>query len=54
MDLKSIIRRPAVWGTLISIAVMAIVAIAFFYPDNFDGNVLSQEDVRQGIANGEE
>ncbi len=54
MNFKSIIRRPAVWGTLISIAVMAIVAIAFFYPDNFDGNVLSQEDVRQGIANGEE
>ncbi len=54
MDFKSIIKRPPVWGTLVSIAVMAIVAIAFFYPDNFDGNVLSQEDVRQGIANGEE
>lgn len=50
----SIIKRPAVWGTIVSIAVMAIVAIAFFYPDNFDGRVLSQEDVRQGIANGEE
>lgn len=54
MNIKEYIKRPSVWGTLIALAVMAAVAVAFFYPDNFDGNVLSQDDVRQGIANGEE
>ena len=54
MKLKTILSRPDVRGSIISIAVMALIAVVFFYPDNFDGNVLSQEDVRQGLANGEE
>ncbi len=48
------IRRPQVWGTLLSVVVMAIIALAFFYPDNFDGRTLSQPDMQQGAANGHE
>lgn len=41
-------------GFLISVAIMAVIAIAFFYPDNFEGNDLRQQDMVQGMANGEE
>jgi hypothetical protein len=33
---------------------MAIVSLAFFYPDNFEGNSLRQPDMVQGAANGHE
>ena len=48
------IRRPQVWGFFLSMAVIAIVSLTFFYPDNFDGNALSQHDIMQGQANGHE
>lgn len=41
-------------GFLISIVVMAIIALAFFFSDNFDGNSLRQHDMQQGFANGQE
>ena len=47
-------RRPQVWGFFLSVAVLAIVSLAFFYPDNFEGNSLQQADMRQGAANGHE
>jgi hypothetical protein len=43
-----------VWGFFLSIAIMALVSVAFFAPDNFNGNVLAQHDMQQGAANGEE
>ena len=48
------IERPQVWGFFVSIAVIAVVSIAFFYPDNFEGNSLRQADMQQGAANGHE
>lgn len=48
------LRDQQTWGFFVSVAVMAIVAILFFYPDNFDGNSLNQYDMTQGMANGEE
>ena len=54
IDFKEMLYRPQVWGTIVSIAVMAIISLAFFYPDTIDGNTLQQHDVQQGIANGEE
>lgn len=48
------LRRPQVWGFFVSIAVMAVVAVAFFAPDNVEGNSLQQHDMQQGAANGEE
>lgn len=47
-------RHPDVWGFFVSLAVILIVSIAFFSPDNFDGNILSQHDTIQGMANGHE
>lgn len=52
--IRRILNEPQVWGSIVSIAVMAIIALAFFYPDSIDGNTLQQHDVQQGIANGEE
>ena len=53
-DFKEVISRPQVWGSVVSIVVMAVISLAFFYPDSMDGNTLRQHDVMQGIANGEE
>lgn len=52
--IKTILSRPQVWGFLVSVAVMAIISLAFFYPDNFEGNSLRQPDMIQGAANGHE
>lgn len=54
IDIKEISRRPQVWGSIVSIAVMAIISLAFFYPDSTAGNTLQQHDMIQGMANGEE
>lgn len=50
----SILRRPQVWGFFVSVAILAVISLAFFYPDNFDGASLRQADMQQGAANGEE
>ncbi|MDE7381698.1 MAG: hypothetical protein K2N03_06185, partial [Muribaculaceae bacterium] len=40
--------------SLMATLLLAVVAILFFIPDVFDGNVLQQHDTLQGIANGQE
>ncbi len=52
--IKAYLRRPQVWGFFVSVVVMAVLSLAFFYPDNFEGNVLNQPDMQQGAANGQE
>ena len=52
--LKAYLSRPQVWGFFVSVAVLAIISLAFFYPDNFEGNSLRQPDMQQGAANGHE
>ena len=44
--------RPQVWGFFLGMAVCAVVSLAFFFPDNFEGNTLQQYDMQQGAANG--
>lgn len=51
---KDWIRDPQVWGFAVGVAVMAVIALAFFAPDNFDGHSLRQADMLQGAANGHE
>lgn len=41
-------------GFFISMAIMAIIALAFFSPDAMQGHVLQQHDMMQGAANGQE
>ena len=36
------------------LAVIAVIAFAFFYPDASEGNQLRQHDMQQGIAIGQE
>ena len=52
--LKEILHNRSVWAVVGSIALMAVVALAFFYPDDVEGNLLNQHDIRQGFANGQE
>ena len=52
--IKEYIKNPQVWGFLVSVAVIALVAVAFFYPDNIEGHSLRQPDMQQGAANGQE
>ncbi len=53
-QIKQSLHRPQVWGFFLSMAILAVVSLAFFAPDNFNGNVLAQHDMQQGAANGEE
>lgn len=48
------LRRPQVWGFFVSMAIMAVISLAFFAPDNFNGASLQQADIQQGAANGHE
>ncbi len=52
--IREFFARPQVWGFLVSVAVLAVISLAFFYPDNFEGNSLRQPDMQQGAANGHE
>lgn len=40
--------------TVLAVVFIAITAFLFFAPDDFEGNVLQQHDIQQGIANGQE
>lgn len=48
------LAQPRVYGFFISLAVLAVVSLLYFYPDNFDRNTLQQPDMVQGAANGQE
>lgn len=51
---KTSFRDSRVWGFFLSMAVLAIVSVVFFMPDNFEGHTLQQHDQVQGAANGHE
>lgn len=53
-SLTAWLRNPDVWSFFVSMAVMALVSLAFFAPDNIQGNSLQQHDMQQGASNGEE
>lgn len=52
--LKKILSDRKLWSALGAVVLMAAIAFVYFYPDDVEGNVLSQHDTRQGIANGQE
>ncbi len=39
---------------LLAVVLLAIISVAYFYPDDMEGRVLQQHDISQGIANGQE
>lgn len=53
-SLTAWLSKPQVWGFFVSMAVMALVSVLFFVPNNFNGDTLQQQDMQQGAANGEE
>ena len=52
--IKKFFNDRRTWAVAASVAVMALIALFFFFPDDISGNILSQHDTRQGIANGQE
>ena len=50
----SIRKYTPVLTFLAGIAVIAVIAFAFFFPDASEGNQLRQHDMQQGIAIGQE
>lgn len=46
-------KKQYIYSILVAL-FMAVVAIIFFAPDDFQGHVLQQHDILQGLANGEE
>lgn len=52
--IKDMLRSRSVIGVLVSIAVMALTAFVYFYPDASQHNVLRQHDMQQGAAIGQE
>ncbi len=48
--MNQIIRQKSLIGIVVSVIVMLAVALFYFYPDVFEGNVLRQHDTQQGIA----
>lgn len=52
--LKAFISNRQTWGFLVAVAVMALISLVYFYPDNFEGNDLRQHDMVQGMSNGHE
>jgi hypothetical protein len=54
LTLKNYFTKPQVWGFFVSLAVIAILSIAFFHPDASLGNQLRQHDMQQGAAIGQE
>lgn len=51
---KKFFSRPSVWGTVVSLVVIAIAAFVYFYPEAAQGDVLRQHDMQQGAAIGHE
>ena len=52
--LSEILKSKNLWKIVGSVIVMAVIAVAYFYPDDINGNTLSQHDMQQGAANGHE
>lgn len=52
--IKELLQRRSLWSVIGALAIMAFVALIYFYPDDVQGNLLNQHDIRQGYANGQE
>jgi hypothetical protein len=53
-NFSTLIKQPRCWGFVVSIVVIALVSMAYFYPDAGLGNELRQHDMQQGAAIGHE
>ncbi|MDE6528330.1 MAG: hypothetical protein K2L78_04725, partial [Muribaculaceae bacterium] len=53
-NLAAMLRHPQFLGFIASLAIIALVSLAYFYPDATLGNELRQHDMQQGAAIGQE
>ena len=53
-SVTSWLKQRRVWGSIVALAIIAVISIVYFYPDAIQGNVLSQHDMQQGMAIGQE
>ncbi len=51
---KRLIHNRNFLLSLLGVAILLVISLAYFYPDAFEGNVLKQHDTMQGVANGHE
>lgn len=51
---SDILRNKEFLGSLAAVVIFAVIAVAYFWPDVMQGNVLRQHDVMQGAAIGQE
>jgi len=49
-NFKDFIKNRSFIGFIVSVAVILLVSMAFFWPDAVEGNELRQHDTQQGIA----
>ena len=49
-----LLKKHDILYIIFAIAIMATVALLYFFPDDIQGNVLQQPDTRQGLAVGHE
>lgn len=52
--LSTFIKSKSFIGFVISVAVLAVLSLVYFYPDAMQGNELRQHDMQQGAAIGHE
>lgn len=52
--LKNFLKSASLWQFVGALVIIAAIAVAFFYPDAMEGNVLRQHDMQQGAAIGQE
>ena len=52
--MKDLLKSKKFWSIIASIVIMAVISVAYFYPDDIAGNSLNQHDMAQGAAIGHE
>ena len=52
--IMAMLKTKTALGVLLSVVAIAVISLAYFYPDALQGNVLRQNDTLQGIAIGHE
>lgn len=51
---KRFFQSRSFWSSVACVAIIVVLAVAYFYPDAMQGNLLRQHDTLQGVSNGQE
>lgn len=53
-SLKTVFGNKRLITSILSVVILAVISLVYFYPDDVMGRVLQQHDMQQGFANGQE